>query len=139
MPKPKDKGAETGKGSSSRMDEAFRTFQAFINLFSTLVEKLGWPGAVAMGMMYCFIKWPNEEQKHRIISMYVLGEGISRFWPNAVLSIMFLLVLFIQHRSYRKKLKILDDEVHRAGSEKSKFQEQAAGRTLKHSNSAGGK
>ena len=55
---------------------------AFFNLIATVVERFGWPGFLLAFSLYSVQTYATNEQKTRIIEMYVLGQGVGGVWPE---------------------------------------------------------
>lgn len=104
-----------------------RKVVAWVDLFTTLVEKFGWPGALLL-LGFAFITLgAGAGTKDEIIRRYVLGEGIELGWPLLVLAAFFLMVLFAQRRWYRHRLELMQEELTREGREKSLLQKRLLG------------
>ena len=113
-------------------DNATYIIISAIRLFTALVERFGWPGAVLIALGVFTHLWSSEDQKHQIIDMYILGKGMHSWWPLAVPSIFFGLVVWAQYEMNKKKVKELTKEMRRIGAEKSALQERISGRDLQH-------
>ena len=107
------------------------------SVFETLLDRFGWPGALLILGYHFVVEYATLEQKRAIIDTYFLGHGISQFYANAVLSVIFLAVAFSQRYYYRRKLALKDDELKRLGEWKSKHQQDQIGVPLHHSQKAG--
>lgn len=117
---------------SSKPSGAAAAIQSIANIFATLVETFGWPGAAVL-LGFWFVVWyATEEQKRRIIEMYVLGTGIAKLWPIIILSVTFGVTALAQRRWYLKKVKILTAEIEREGVQKSLLQDKKISKQLQH-------
>jgi hypothetical protein len=106
--------------------------QAFAQIFTSLVETFGWPGASVV-LTFSFVVWyATAEQKQRIIETYILGTGIAKTWPILIMALMFAITALAQRRYYDNKLKKLSDEIEREGKAKTKLQEKRIARQLQH-------
>jgi hypothetical protein len=111
---------------------AAAAIQALANVFTTLVETFGWPGATVI-LTFWFVVWyATDDQKHRIIERYVLGTGVAQTWPIIILSLTFGVTALAQRRWYLKKLNTLTKEIEREGEEKSTLQGKKTQRQLQH-------
>src|ERR1051325_3004678 len=87
--------------------------QAFADIFTTVVETFGWPGALVV-LTFWFVVWyATDEQKQRIIETYILGSGVSRTLPIIILSVTFAATAGAQRRWYLKKLETPTKEIAR--------------------------
>jgi hypothetical protein len=105
---------------------------AFFNLIATGVERFGWPGSLLAFSLYFVQTYATNEQKTRIIEMYVLGQGIGDAWPMIVLCLLFAAAFFAQNKYFRGKLKAMDRRLTEVADEKSRVQERAVGKALRH-------
>ena len=135
------KGSSTAKeksGSKSRTEAPSRPLarvaliQGVTQTFAKLIETFGWPGALLIVGWASIYLWATDDQKHRIIELYVLGTGIANKWPVVVSSIVFLVVLFAQRGFYLRKLALANEELAREGRAKSALQAQLSGIDLQH-------
>jgi len=90
-----------------------------------------------MGALLVVVLWfintnATSEQKKRIIDMYVLGQGISIVWPVIVVFVGCILVVFAQHQIHKKTEQVLQTRIDELAEEKTKLQEEAIGRKLRH-------
>lgn len=106
---------------------------ASAKIFETLVDKFGWPGVLLLFLMHMVEYRATDEQRHAIIDMYVLGRGIGTMYPLMFMGGLFTAVAFAQRHWYKRKIKLMENELVRMGSEKSAQQEQALGVPLHHS------
>jgi hypothetical protein len=113
--------------------------QAFAQIFTSLVETFGWPGASVVLAFWFAVWYATTEQKQRIIETYVLGKGIGRTWPILIMALAFAATALAQRRYYENKLKKLSDEVEREGKEKTKLQEKQIAKKLQHAQTTTGK
>lgn len=97
-----------------------------------LVDKFGWPGVLVGFVIWLVEHDATVEQRRAIIDLYVLGKGLQAVYPLVFMGGLFLLVSLAQRYSYRKKLKLLEDEIQRIGGAKSAKQERALGTSLHH-------
>lgn len=121
--------------SAPKSEKAPRTvalIEAIAQVFSRLIENFGWPGALLIIGWISVYLWGTDDQKHRIIEMYVLGTGIAGMWPMVVSSVVFVLVLLAQRSFYLRKIGVINEELAREGREKSALQAQLSGRDLQH-------
>ena len=108
------------------------------NVFVALVEKIGLPGALLVVLFYILEYWSTQEQKHRMIEMYALGNGVSHAWQIIVLSGAAVLALFAQNAYFRRLMEIDKAEIARLGGEKTALQANAAAPTeLDHTRGQG--
>lgn len=112
---------------------------AFASVVETLVEKFGWPGMLGVFVMFMIVHYATDEQRHALIDMYLLGRGIGAVYPIIFMGALFSGVVLAQRYSFRKKEKIMQEELTRLGAEKSARQEQAIGAPLHHAPAAQGK
>jgi uncharacterized membrane protein (DUF485 family) len=105
---------------------------AFFNLIGTVVERFGWPGCLLVFFLYFLQTYATNEQKTRIIEMYVLGQGVGGAWPMIVLCLLFAAAFVAQNMYFQRKLKSMDRRLTEVADEKSKVQERAVGKSLKH-------
>jgi hypothetical protein len=110
---------------------------AFFNLIATVVERFGWPGFLLAFSLYSVQTYATNEQKTRIIEMYVLGQGVGGVWPEIVLCLLFAAAFFAQNKYFRRKLKSMDQRLTEVADEKSRVQERAVGKALKHGKGKG--
>ena len=64
--------------------------------------------------------------------MYVLGHGISHQWPIMVVSVVSIAALWAQKRHYGSKVAAINGRLDEAAAEKSRLQEELAGKKLNH-------
>jgi hypothetical protein len=123
---------EAPENRGGKRDAWIAGIQGFAQIFTTLVETFGWPGASVV-LTFWFVVWyATTEQKQRIIETYILGAGISRIWPLLVLSLVFVAVVLAQKRLYDRKTSVLSGELEREGQAKSRLQEKKITRPLQH-------
>lgn len=113
--------------------------QAFAQIFTSLVETFGWPGASVVLAFWFTVWYATTEQKQRIIETYVLGTGIGKTWPILVMALAFVATALAQRRFYENKMKRLSDEVEREGKAKTRLQEKQIARQLQHAKTTTGK
>ena len=109
--------------------------QAFAQIFTSLVESFGWPGAIVVFGAWFIVRYATLEQKQRIIETFILGTNIAHTWPLLVMGGTFVVTLLAQHRWYTKKLNRLSEEVEREGKMKSELQGRMSKKKLQHANS----
>ncbi len=123
---------EAPEDRGEKRDAWIAAIQGFAQIFTSLVETFGWPGASVV-LVFWFVVWyATTEQKQRIIETYILGTGISRIWPLLVLSFTFAAVVLAQHRLHKRKIAILSEELEREGKAKSRLQEGRMTKPLQH-------
>ena len=123
---------EAPEDRKGRPDAWIAVIQAFAQVFTSLVETFGWPGASVV-LAFWFVVWyATTEQKQRIIETFVLGTGIGRVWPILVMSLMFVATTLAQYRLYAKKIQKRTDEIEREGKAKSALQEKRIATQLQH-------
>ena len=106
---------------------------AWLQIFEKLTDKLGIPAAFLL-LVYMFVTlFASTEQKHALIDMYLLGRGINSMYPFALEGVAFLLLFYSQNYWFRKKIKVLENELKRMGDQKSSLQENQIGEQLPHS------
>lgn len=110
--------------------------QHVFDLITKVIETFGWSGAVLLAVFLFIVWYATPEQKQAIIDLYVLGKGIGEMWPLVIISSVFGLTIFAQHRWYKKKLQSLQDEVDRIGREKGELQEKLLRKKLRHASSS---
>src|SRR5260370_291656 len=126
---PDENPEEDGK---DKRDAWIVGIQGFAQIFTSLVETFGWPGASVV-LAFWFVVWyATAEQKQRIIEVYVLGAGVSRVWPLLVLSLLFVAVVLAQYRLYKRKMALLSAELEREGQAKSALQGKQITKPLQH-------
>ena len=106
--------------------------QAFAQVFTSLIETFGWPGATVILAFGFVIAYATTDQKQRIIETYILGTGIGKVWIILVMAFLFAATSLAQDRIYRKKLATLSEEVEREGRAKSLLQEKQITKELQH-------
>jgi len=106
---------------------------AAAQVVDSVIDKFGWPGAVLLYVVYLIERHATEEQRRAIIDLYLLGKGVQAVYPVLVIGGLFSLVAIAQRHYYRKRIKLMEAEIQRLGSEKSYAQESALGITLHHS------
>lgn len=102
-------------------------------LFGILVEQLGFGGALLVASFWFINHNATADQKHRMIEMYVLGQGINLVWPVIVVFVGCVVVMLTQHHIYKVKQRILQNRIDELAQEKTRLQEEAIGRRLRHS------
>ena len=123
---------EAPEDRGGKRDAWIAGIQGFAQIFTSLVETFGWPGASVV-LAFWFVVWyATTEQKQRIIETYILGVGISRMWPLLVLSFAFAAVVLAQKRLYDRRSSLLSKELEREGQAKSRIQEQHITKPLQH-------
>jgi hypothetical protein len=127
----KDK-QQTGKRSRDNNRNSGTGWLAFATVIDTLVERFGWPGVLVIFVMYMILYHATDEQRHAMIDMYVLGRGIGNIYPNIIMGGLFVCVVFGQRYAFQKKIRLMEKELARIGSEKSTRQEEAMGTRLHH-------
>ena len=111
------------------------TIKAFAQVFTSIVETFGWPGALIIFGAWFIVTYATAEQKQRIIETFILGTNIARIWPLLIMAATFVVTLIAQHRWYLKNLQALSREVDREGKVKSELQEELSNKQLQHANS----
>jgi hypothetical protein len=106
--------------------------QALAQIFTSLVETFGWPGASVVLTFWFTVWYATAEQKQRIIETYILGTGIARLWPMLIMAFLFAATGLAQYQWYVKKIKTLSNEVEREGKAKSELQEKQLAKQLEH-------
>ena len=109
--------------------------QAFAQVFTSVVESFGWPGAIVVFLSWFLVRYGTPAQKQRLIERYFLGTDIANTWPMLVLGATFVLTLLAQRRWYMKKLNRLSEEIEREGNVKSQLQGEMSERDLQHASS----
>jgi hypothetical protein len=103
------------------------------DLLGTIVERFGWPGAIALFGMYLVERYGTVAQKREIIDLYILGHGLPALWPIAIVSATCIVALLAQKRYYDRKLTSVSKRLDEVASEKGRLQEQLVGKPLRHS------
>jgi hypothetical protein len=109
------------------------TLPALFGLIETVIDRFGWPGALLLYAIYFLEKNATQDQKRSIIDLYFLGKGINLQYPLAILGAVFILAFLAQWGYYRKKVRLMKDEIKRLGEWKTKHQELKVGGPLHHS------
>lgn len=107
---------------------------AFAGIVEVLLDRFGWPGLLLVYLMYFIQNDASREQKEEIVSLYILGKGIGNLYPLLALGTLFTVALFAQRFYYRRRVKLMDEELQRLGEWKSQHQEKQIGGPLHHSN-----
>lgn len=115
-----------------RGDNATAIIISLIRLFTTLVDRFGWPGAALFAIGTAIQLWANSDQKHEAIDMYFLGKGMHSWWPMAVPSVVFVLLVWAQYETNKREVRRIKEEMRRIGAEKSALQEELSNRRLRH-------
>ena len=105
--------------------------KALLQLAAAVIEAYGLPGLIVVYVMFVLEFWGTRQQHEQIIDMYLLGKG-AYWFPAAIVSIVAMFVVLAQHRRFTKRLKIKDDELKRAGDEKSRVQQERIDAPLHH-------
>lgn len=124
--------AEKSDEAPQKPNPGVAAIQAFADIFTTVVETFGWPGATVVLGFWFVIWYATNEQKQRIIETYVLGNGVSRTLPIIILSVTFAATALAQRRWYLKRLEKLTKEIEREGVEKSELQGKKVTKQLQH-------
>ena len=95
---------------------------AFFNLVGGVVEKFGWPGTILILGFSFVVFYATADQKHRIIEMYVLGNGTP--FGEVLVCVLFSIVLWAQHSFQRRKLLLERERAANAEMEKLRIQSQ---------------
>jgi hypothetical protein len=109
--------------------------QGVFNLLTTIIETFGWSGTLVIAWFLFIVWYATPEQKQAIIDTYALGKDIGQMWPLILLSAVFVATTIAQHKWYKKKIKVLTDEVERIGREKGELQERLLSAKLQHASS----
>jgi hypothetical protein len=104
---------------------------AWANLFTALVDRIGWPGLLVVFFGAIMFFWASADQKRQFIDLYILGKGIGQIWPLVVLSVIFAATVLAQLRVYGKKIALLKRELERVGDEKSLLQQELTATKLR--------
>jgi hypothetical protein len=115
-----------------RGDNATAITISVIRFFTTLVDRFGWPGAALIAGATAIQLWATLDQKHQIIDMFILGKGMHSWWPLAVPSAVFVLLVWAQRETNKREVKRIKEEMRRVGAQKSALQEELARRRLRH-------
>ena len=97
-----------------------------------LIEKLGWPLAVILGVPLYFTWNASEEQQHRMVENLFFPSLVEQRWLNVVLTVLFVLAAWAIWADFDKRLRACKAELRRVGEEKSRLQAELAGRDLEH-------
>jgi len=104
--------------------EELRKTTAWVTLFMTIVDRVGWPGLLVIGFFAVLFGYGSIEQKREFIDIYILGKGIQGVWPIVLLSAIFAATVVAQLRVYGRKIALLEKELERVGNEKSELQQE---------------
>jgi len=99
--------AEKTEGAKEALVVA--TVTGFLNIVAILVERFGWPGFLLCGGMFFVVEYATLEQKHKLIELYLLGQGTP--YVACAVSALFVLVLMAQHSLYKRKLRVLEQRI----------------------------
>lgn len=107
-------------------------FNGFLLVCVEIISRIGFPGFVLLFYFFALTKWANELQKKIFIDKWILFNWANKF--DVLPIILVILAIFVsQTMYYRRKLKLLNDEVIRVSVEKSKLQEMLIQKQLHHS------
>lgn len=103
-----------------------------IELFTVLIDRFGWPGAILI-LSYIFVeRHATDSQKQEIIDKFLLGHGISEIYPLVILGIIATALLAAQRFYWKKKVGVLEHEIKRLANWKSDHQESKIDIGLHH-------
>jgi hypothetical protein len=117
---------------SKRMRTVQEAVEGSFRLFGILIEQVGFLGALLIATLWFINRNATQDQKRRIIEMYVLGQGISLVWPVVAVFVGCVVVVFAQHYIHQKKEQVLQTRINELAEEKTHLQEEAVGRKLRH-------
>ena len=102
----------------------------FFNVFNTFVERFGWPGVILCGTGWFVVEYASQEQKRKIVDMYVLGQGTP--YHILLLAVLAIVVLLAQSRLHSNKMREMKARNEVVEMEKNRFfdQLQDANKTL---------
>jgi hypothetical protein len=123
------------KSKEPRAPKELERTTAWINLFASVVDRVGWPGLLVLTFCGLLFGWASADQKRQFIDLYFLGKGIGNVWPIVVLSIIFCATVVAQVRVYGKKIALIEKELERVGNEKSQLQQELTTAKLKRGKS----
>src|SRR5882724_3868529 len=127
--------ATTPRKSQQEPTVKLSGWHAAARVFNNLADKFGVPGTFLLLIWLSVELWASTEQKQQIIDRYILGKGLSQFWPVIVVTLLALLAVWAYRERSEKRLHLIQDELNRCGAEKSLLQELLAERKLEHSQS----
>ena len=119
-------------GRKNRGDNATAIVIAVIQFFTTLVDRFGWPGAALIALSTALALWPTSAQHQEMVDMYILGKGMHSWYPLAVPSVVFVLLVWAQRETNKREVRKIKEEMRREGAQKSELQERLTGRRLRH-------
>ncbi len=101
-------------------------------LFSRIIDRFGWPGLALILGFYFVERNATAEQKTEIINIYILGQGMEHSYVVGVICVVALLIFFAQDYYWRRKDKILREEIDRLAKWKSLHQQEGIDTNLHH-------
>jgi len=121
------------RGSVVQAGGVAAAFGAFANVATAIIDRIGWPGFMFLLGYWFVVKNASEAQKAEIIDRYFLGKEIGTVYPIIVMIVIFAVVVLGQHYTYRRRLKVKDNEIDRLSEWKSKHQQDRIPGPLHHS------
>jgi hypothetical protein len=103
--------AQEAEAPEGKPGFGFVALSSLTGIIITLIRTFGWPGTLLVLGFYFVNSHATAEQKQSIISIYILGEGISQRWPILVVSVVFILVLFAQRKWHDHDTQKLRDSL----------------------------
>lgn len=119
-------------GQKSSRQRGASGWVATANIVEALLDRFGWPGALLIYAIYFIERNATQGQKQDLIEMYLLGRGISTQYPLFIFAIILVCAFLAQRHYYRKKLKLMEQELARVGEWKTAHQEKQVGVPLHH-------
>lgn len=110
-------------------------WHASATVFNKLADVFGIPGTFLVLLWLSVQNWASADQKQRIIETYVLGTGLSQWWPCIAVTVLAGLLVWAYRDRSDKRVRLIREELDRCGAEKSALQQLVAGRKLEHSQS----
>lgn len=112
---------------------------AFIDAIARTIDRFGWPGALVI-FGYSFVEFHGTpEQKTRLIEVFIFGNGVWGQYPFYVLLALFMGLFLAQHQLYRKRERVLKDEIERLAAWKTAHQDARIDVDLHHTEIIEGK
>lgn len=103
---------------------------SLVELFTTLIERFGWPGAVTI-LIYSFVQqYATLEQKRRLIEIYLLSKNC-----NVKIGIAlgcFVILYLLQAYHFRKLIETKQGEIDRLSAWRNAHQEKLIDTDLHH-------
>jgi hypothetical protein len=122
----------TTRPTAPRRHAARGTVESVFDLLSIFVDRFGMPGTALIFGAWFVNQNATVEQKRAIIGRYVLGDGLSPWWPLIIISVVAIFVVWAQSWRHKQKIAAMSKRLDELAAEKSRLQELLAGRGLRH-------